>query len=55
MWVIHFEDGKGRKVDSLEFNNFRKARECFDALVLQDFAKAVLCRENGTLLDLKTR
>jgi len=55
MWNIFFENSKGKVVDQLEFAKFSKAREVFDALVLQDFAKAVLTREDGTLLDLKTR
>lgn len=55
MWKIYFENARGKTVDELDFGNFRKAREVFDALVLQDFAKAVLCKADGTFLDLKTR
>ena len=55
MWKICFEDKNETVVDELEFTNYRKARECFDALVLRDFATAVLIREDGTLLDLKEK
>lgn len=55
MWYIYFENTKGKVVDKLDFGNFRKARDVFDALVLQDFAKAVLTRQDGTFLDQKSR
>lgn len=55
MWKICFEDETKTVVDELEFRNYRKAQECFDALVLQDFAKAVLIRADGTFLALKEK
>lgn len=55
MWKICVENARGKVVDELKFTKFRKAREVFDALVLQDFAKAALIREDGTLLEIKTR
>ena len=55
MWKILFEDSKGNVVDEVPFSNYNKAKDCFQALVLQDFAKAALCREDGTLMDLKVR
>jgi hypothetical protein len=55
MWKICFEDNNRDVVDYLEFNHYRKARECFDALVLKDFAKAVLIRDDGTFLALKEK
>jgi hypothetical protein len=54
-WKIVFEDGKGNRVDELEFTDFRKARANFDSLVLQDFAKAVLTRGDGLFMDVKDR
>lgn len=54
-WKITFEDGKGNRVDELEFTAFPKARATFDALVLQDFAKAVLTRGDGLFMDMKVR
>lgn len=55
MWKIYFEDTKGKIVDEIDFNSFEKAKLVFEALVLQDFAKAVLTKENGTFIDQKTR
>jgi len=55
MWKICFEDEFKNVVEEIEFTAFRKARDCFDALVLEDFAKAVLIREDGTFLALKEK
>ena len=55
MWEICFEDKNETVVNKMEFDNYRKARECFDALVLKDFEKAVLIRKDGTFLDLKEK
>lgn len=54
-WNILFENDQGDVVDQLNFGNYRKAVEVFEALVLKDFYTAVLVREDGTFLNLKTR
>ena len=55
MWKICFEDNTKKVVDEIEFTSFRQAREFFDKLVLNDFAKAVLIRKDGTFLALKEK
>jgi hypothetical protein len=54
-YKIVFENTAGAAVDELDFGNIRKAREVFEALVLKDFARAILMQEDGTTLDSKVR
>lgn len=54
-YKIVFENSAGQVVDELDFKNMKKAREVFEALVLKDFARAILMQENGELLDSKVR
>lgn len=51
---IVFENAAGDTVDELDFGNINKAREVFEALVLKDFARAILM-EDGDMLDSKVR
>ena len=55
MWKIWFEDENQTVVDTAEFTNYRKARDCFDSVVLKEFSTAILMREDGTFLDLKKK
>jgi hypothetical protein len=48
-YKIVFENSAGDTVAELEFGNIRKAREVFEALVLRDFARAILVEDSAVL------